>query len=302
MTDELDRNVSTNIFPFIAREVRNYVTFRQRQKYKFEIIDQFNSDFDLVADVYKLGESKSFISLGEQPAFFNIRNSETDIYKTQNFLKPFIDAVTGVELLVFGIKKNDVDWLADNLKIRYTNWEISYVDLTDNLSNIKKNFRKRYKSLINNGLRALHSEIFYGENMTEKQLDKFRELHARAAGRVTRKMETWLQQLKQIREKYGFCVFLYENNTLVNATLVSCGRGGAYYQVGANHPDFKTNYYSHTAIYLCIEFCKKIGLDFLVLDQVKKQFVDNLTDKEKSIRHFKLGFARSSVELPLFFK
>ena len=151
---------------------------------------------------YSKGDSKTTIKIEKKEIK---KSTEQASFTDDEFLKDKQELVFKESGPFFGIKKNDVDWLADNLKIRYTNWEISFVDLTDNLSNIKKNFRKRYKSLINNGLRALHSEIFYGENMTEKQLDKFRELHARAAGRVTRKVETWLQQLKQIREKYGFC-------------------------------------------------------------------------------------------------
>ena len=95
------------------------------------------------------------------------------------------------------------------------------IDLEKNESEIKKNIRKSYHSLINWGLRELTIEIHDSSNIKWKTMEEFRNLHIEASKRETRSVITWEKQYDAIKEGSSFCI-AKSNIGLVSAAFLYC--------------------------------------------------------------------------------
>ena len=83
-----------------------------------------------------------------------------------------------------------------------------YLDLRQNISEIKRNFRTSYKSLITSGSRMWIIGVLDSSGGKEGVWQEFRELHLKVSGRVTRSDETWAMQLHDIEQRRAFLIWL----------------------------------------------------------------------------------------------
>ncbi len=165
------------------------------------------------------------------------------------------------------------------------------VDLTAPLNEIRLQFRKSFKPLINKGLREWHVEVH--ENVSKELFEQFRLLHKEVAGRSTRPIESWQEQQKRIDLKEAFLVTVSkERKELVGSGFFTYSNYQGLYSVGAYKRELFNKPIGHAVQIKSIEFLKEkgckwyeIGQKHLEIDKVKP------TDKELSISHFKEGFA-----------
>lgn len=166
-----------------------------------------------------------------------------------------------------------------------------YLDLRPDLAEIKRNFRKSYKSLIVSGSRMWAVSVLDATN--EDIWQEFKELHLQVSGRVTRSDETWAMQHQDIARQCAFLVLLRNSDgNMVGAGLFSFTSDEGLYAVGAYDRTLFDKPLGHVVQYRAIEELKKRGVRWYKIGA--RPFISDdprPTDKEISIAEFKQGFA-----------
>jgi len=164
------------------------------------------------------------------------------------------------------------------------------INLQRSIEEIKLDFRKSYKPLVNKALKEW--DIFICKDNLNENFEAFRLLHLGVAGRETRSRKSWQIQQQQIENNEAFLVMVKNNNALVGAGFFTYTKDIGSYSVGAYKRELFDKPIGHGVQMKAIEMlkekgCKKylIGQKMISLDKNKP------TDKELSISHFKEGFA-----------
>jgi FemAB family protein len=166
-----------------------------------------------------------------------------------------------------------------------------YLDLRPELAEIKRNFRKSYKSLIVSGSRMWTVSVLDSTN--EDIWQEFKELHLQVSGRVTRSDETWAMQHQDIAHQSAFLVLLRNaEGNMVGGGLFSFTSDEGLYAVGAYDRTLFDKPLGHVVQYRAIEELKKRGVRWYKIGA--RPFISDEprpTGKEISIAEFKQGFA-----------
>ena len=167
-----------------------------------------------------------------------------------------------------------------------------YVDLSQEIGNIKSNFRKSYKALIGSGTRLWQISILDGEG--RGIWEEYRQLHIAVAGRVTRSQESWDRQYQAICDSQSFLVYLRDKETerIVGGGLFYITKDEGLYAVGAYDRDLFDKPLGHAVQYRAIEEMKNRGLRWYKLGS-RPYLTDDPTPskKELAIADFKQGFS-----------
>lgn len=166
-----------------------------------------------------------------------------------------------------------------------------YLDLTPDMAEIKKGFRKSYKSLISSGGRLWSINLM--DSASEAVWERFRKLHFQSAGRVTRSDETWVMQHDEIAAGRAFLVWL-ENDAgeMVGGGYFAFTDSEGFYSVGAYDRSLFDKPLGHVVQFRAIEECKKRGMRWFKLGL--RHYANDIpppTEKQISIADFKHGFA-----------
>lgn len=170
-----------------------------------------------------------------------------------------------------------------------------HVDLNPTMDQIRLNFRKSYRPLINLGLRTWSSFIMDHNCSDPDTWEEFRRLHFESAGkRWTRGKATWDTQYRMVTANNGFLVGLRDVNTgrLNGAGFFQTTRDEGVYAVAAyNRAEFNKPL-GHVVQYLAIERMKEMGLSNYRLGV--RHYPGDIPEpspKELDISYFKEGFA-----------
>ena len=176
-----------------------------------------------------------------------------------------------------------------------------YVDLDQDLATLRSGFRRRYKSLINEGLRLWSATLVTGDS--ESVFPEFQAFHKRISGRVTRSDLTWQLQQRAVEAREAFLVLLRnpQSNALVGAGLFHYTRDEAIYAVGVYDRELFDMPIGHVVQFKAIEYMKSLGLKTYFVGR-RPYLMDDPTptQKELQIGEFKEGFANrfsASVEV-----
>jgi FemAB family protein len=166
-----------------------------------------------------------------------------------------------------------------------------YVDLSLDIEDIRKHFRKSYKPLINLGLRTWGVEIVSSRD--ENAWQAFKALHKKAAGRSTRSDHTWDLQLAAIAAGEAFTVALRDSSgDMVGAGFFAITPHEASYSVGAYNRDLFDKPLGHVVQQAAIEEMKRRGLRWYHIGRRPyPNEAPSPSKKELSIGEFKQGFA-----------
>ena len=171
-----------------------------------------------------------------------------------------------------------------------------YVDLKKDLEKIKLDFRKSYRPLVTKGNRIWTTKIHTStiDSVTWKE---FKNLHLKAAGRITRSDESWDVQFKIIIKNNGFLVSIYnEDAKMVGGALIVCSANEGRYEIAAYDRDLFDRPLGHLVMFKAIEESKKRGFDYYI---VGRRFFESdnpkPTKKEISISEFKEGFTTYNI-------
>jgi FemAB family protein len=168
------------------------------------------------------------------------------------------------------------------------------VDLTLDLEDIRLNFRKSYRPLINKGLGTWEAELV-------SVFEEFRLLHRDVAGRVTRGLATWELQHEALSAQEAFLVTLRDkaNARLVGAGYFNVSRTDGLYAVAAYDRALFDLPLGHVVQYKAIEYMKSLGLQWYSIGARPYAGDDPAPSaKEAQIAQFKQGFATHL--LPMF--
>ena len=166
-----------------------------------------------------------------------------------------------------------------------------FIHLALSMEEIKRGFRKSYKSLVTSGMRHWTVSILDTEN--EPVWNQFRELHRGVSGRVTRSDETWAIQHKDIAESRGFLVYLLNGSGgMDGGGFFNFTRDEGLYGVGAYKRELFDKPLGHIVQYRAIEELKRRGVRWYKLGlRPYASEEQKPTEKEISIGEFKEGFA-----------
>jgi len=167
------------------------------------------------------------------------------------------------------------------------------IDLARDESELKKDLRKSYKSLINWGAREMNPIILNNTTLSWENMLEFRELHIRESGRETRSVESWRRQYDVVKAGKGFVVVGRIDNKLMSAGLFFYDENSCYYQVSASRRDEFDKPLFHAILWTAIIQSKEIGCDWF---EVGEHYYENiyklvsLSQKDFNIGKFKAGF------------
>jgi hypothetical protein len=175
------------------------------------------------------------------------------------------------------------------------------IDLRLPLDQLWSDVRKRYHSLIHKGERQFVFRVLNQNDITEKGFGAYQALHRKAAGRLTRPLETFQRMLNWIQKGDAFLAQLEKDGAVASSVLVIVYKGKAYYASGCNDPELENLYpMGHLLQWKIIVELKKLGVSHYELGWQPgvSTFGMSSTPKELSIASFKRAFG--GFTLPLY--
>lgn len=166
-----------------------------------------------------------------------------------------------------------------------------FLDIRPDLSDIKSNFRKSYKSLVSSGKKVWQVDVM--EESNQKVWDEYRTLHFQVAGRRTRSSKSWQMQHQEIEERRALLVTLrHQEGRLVGGGFFRLSRDEGVYSVGVYDRELFDKPLGHVVQYRAIEEMKKRGIRWYKIG-CRPYPSDQPSNAEKEIRigEFKQGFS-----------
>lgn len=168
-----------------------------------------------------------------------------------------------------------------------------YTQISLPLAEIRGSIRKSYRPLVSQGERLWATGIADSACITDAIWDEFRNLHIAVAGRVTRSLESWQEQLKMIRASEAFLVYLRDTTgRMVGGGLFQTTRDECVYAVGAYDRALFDKPLGHVVQYRAIERAMAMGIKWHKIGY--RPFLGDATRpsrKEIAIGEFKQGFS-----------
>ena len=168
-----------------------------------------------------------------------------------------------------------------------------HIDLNEDKELLRKNIRKRYKSMINWGEKNLEINLYDWESIDKNIIDEFRRLHIKEAGRETRSELSWYRQYEAIKNKEAYCITGKLEGEMVTAGYFLTGNNHCYYGSSASRRDLFEKPLFHSIIWRGIQYAKFLGLSIFDIGlQYPYQTIKSksLSKKEIQISDFKSGF------------
>lgn len=161
--------------------------------------------------------------------------------------------------------------------------------------------RKGHKYDINRGRKAYGVELFDAGSIKWEISECYRELHRKAAGRVTRPLETFRMMHEWVTRGNGLLCAAKDGDRYVGFAYVVLYKDGAYYASASDDPDHPADIpTSHVIQWNIIQWLSEHGFRKyeIGMQQFGPQLQDIPTDKDRSISFFKRGFGGET--LPVF--
>jgi hypothetical protein len=175
------------------------------------------------------------------------------------------------------------------------------LDLSLSLEQLWSALRKGHKYDTRRGEKFYEIRIFDRDNPDREAFETYRLLHHKAAGRVTRPLETFEMMYAWLCAGEGIVCGVYKDNQPVGFTYVNTFKTAACYSSASDDPDFQTNVpISHVIQWSVIRWLKEHGYERyeMGIQQFGPLFGDVPSPKDLSISFFKRGFGGRTV--PLF--
>ncbi len=171
------------------------------------------------------------------------------------------------------------------------------LNLEEGYDEIKKNYRKSYKSLINKGRNNWNVRIWRDDPC---HWEEFRNLHKEVSGRVTRSKKTWEIQRDNLEDKNAIFIYILNNtDEMVGGAYFDLTKDEANYSVGVYRRDLSDQPLGHIVQDRAIQYFLDLGLKRYKIGHKPFQTFDSeLSQKEKSISEFKSGFGAELVAEP----
>lgn len=166
------------------------------------------------------------------------------------------------------------------------------VSLETPIDQIIQQFRSGHRQSVDKGKKALSEWQIFGVDIEPDIFDTFRQLHKKAAGRVTRNNKSWEEMYKALKDSRAFLTVVSLRSEVIGCSYFWVSRDYATYGSAAYNRDlFDRIPISHFTLFVSMEHLKRIGIKKLYLGEI---FTPQGTPKEKSIAAFKRGFTKTT--------
>ena len=174
------------------------------------------------------------------------------------------------------------------------------IDLTQSLETIRSAVRKGHNYDINRGVKELEVVAFGKDSASQSDFDRYRELHHKAAGRITRPMATFDMQYHWIRQGDAVLFGAKLGEEYVGFSYVFTYKKRAYYGSACSDPEYSHMPIGHFLNWRTIEWLKEHDYKYyeIGLQQYAWSTYDFPSPDEVRISFFKRGFGGFTV--PLF--
>ncbi|RXK03012.1 hypothetical protein CRV02_02500 [Arcobacter sp. CECT 8989] len=178
------------------------------------------------------------------------------------------------------------------------------VDLKVPKAELWKNLQKSYKSLINKVLKdnAFDIVIIDASNPEYITHEKYRELHHKCAGMVTRNKKTFDKQFEMLENDCASLIGLKYNDEFIGFNYFFHFQKTVIYASGSDDPEYEKSKIPiyHVILWNAIKYYKRRNFEFIQFSQPcgysKVQgFNDYLDKKQLNISHFKRGMGAKMV-------
>ncbi|KAB2928675.1 MAG: hypothetical protein F9K30_00535 [Dechloromonas sp.] len=196
------------------------------------------------------------------------------------------------DFLQFGLFSPMVQhMLREGAKLKTHTFQL--IDLRRDDSELWRDVRRSYRSLINGGRKNLRLEFVEALSEDWAKMDAFRELHIRVAGRETRSIESWRSQYRWVTEGNAFLLLGWMDEELVTAGMFTFTSSMCTYFSSASRRDLFEKPMFHTLMWHAMLRAKALGCRWF--DVNEKYFFNNPVvacedEKLMSISDFKMGF------------
>ena len=214
------------------------------------------------------------------------------------------EVIEVINLLAEGLKIKKITFFEASSKV--SDWYLSWldkakkdfliyqlaIDLNQDIEEIRLNFRKSYKPLVNKALKEWNVEVC--DKTDDSSFEEFKTLHFEVSGRQTRSDETWEIQKQQLNDKEAFLITVRDKEILIGAGLFNYSKYFGMYSVGAYKRELFHKPIGHAVQMKAIERLKELGCRTYYLGKrATSLYASPSTEKETSISHFKEGFANN---------
>jgi hypothetical protein len=232
--------------------------------------------------------------------------------KTKQFIFEKIEEIAIQEKLskiMFFI--DPLDALCRNFRYNFL-LDFEYIDassldcvvfLDSDTSKMWREVRRRYKPFVNRVLESRDFELLMIDvnNASYEIHSTYVSLHHKAAGRITRPLETFEIQYRMLQEDKASISCLKLNGKIVCALYFLHFGKGVVYMSGADDPEYDHLPLYHATLWNAIVYYAKRGFKFMRLSEPATyayHFYHYPDKKQKNIAFFKRGFGKPIV----FFK
>jgi len=167
---------------------------------------------------------------------------------------------------------------------------LSFLNLNEDIVEIKKNFRKSFKSLLNIKNDKLK---LYKLKIDINKWNEIKDLHFQVAGRKTRSDDTWINQFEALKNNEAFSIYIEnEKNEIIGASYFNCSRDECYYSMGAYNKKYLKDNISHIIQYNAIKEMKNRNIKWYKIGVLDLKLANhNYEKKNQTISLFKSGFS-----------
>lgn len=167
----------------------------------------------------------------------------------------------------------------------------AFLDLEQSDDALLEDMRKGHRQQVRWGEANFKILAVDAANPDRALFDRFRELHAVVAGRVTRPIASWDMMFALIAAGDGDLVLSLVDGTLLGGTLVMDAAGTAYYSSGAYLRENFDKPLTHYPLFLAAKRARLRGRRRFDLGETMGGTINMADPKERSIGRFKSGFS-----------
>ncbi len=174
------------------------------------------------------------------------------------------------------------------------------VDLSLSETELRANLRASYKSLVNQTARDYTLDIMDYRQPDFQRHEQYRQLHHKAAGRVTRPLRTFELQFELLKQDHAVLVFLLDHDRPLAFSYFFHHSQGAYFASASDDPDYPTAIpLEHGITWAAIAYYQRRGFKQVELgwQQFGPQVWEHPTPNDLGISFFKRGFGGQLVSL-----
>ncbi len=166
------------------------------------------------------------------------------------------------------------------------------IKIDQNIEKVKQNIRKTYRHIFNNYKDKVNFNIYDYKNIDEETFLKYKNMHHKDAGRITRTQSTFRLNFEYIKEGKSFLSEVtLKNGEPLGYSLFYLYKNCALYGSACSEPSSNLPI-SHLAQWGALQYLNKIGVEYYDTSNQfpSVQLLQDFDDKKKQISFFKRGF------------